>query len=679
MSRRKEKQGMHNAKTITSIDDLQYLDAKQLMRDVPTHRQLSQMVPHEAITWTLDILVFGLMAFHILVAPYTKVEESFNLQATHDILNFGLKAKGGSLFDRSVVTLFFDHLEFPGVVPRTFVGPIVLSLVSWPFLKVADLVSPSAIGVAFSKGLRAQIIVRLVLGAYIVLSWRVFRMAIHRQFGARTAHLFMFVSACQFHWLFYAGRTLPNIFALGLVNIAYSHWLLASTPEEADSSPTTPLSDDGNGFTNGSTVSRHLTNSSHSNGSGVRALTRQEIETRLCRMIDYFVVATVLFRSELLILLAPILLIELITMRISFQAMVIEGLMAGLASLIVSVVVDSWFWQQPWMWAEGQVFYFNAIRGGSVAWGTSPWHTYITAFLPKILQLALPLGLLAFFIEPRYRRYLVPMVAFVSAYSCLGHKEWRFVVYVVPILNLGAALFIDWTLKRRRKKVAKKSGRADGAFAVLYTAFGWLCLFTLLVSFALSLVMSFISSLNYPGGHALARLHQLAGRDDQVQRVHVHIDGAAAETGCSRFGELFAKTATTTTPSEVTTTEWVYSKREDLVQPQDYVDAGFTHLLTANPAFHQANFEVVEAVQGYAGLKRKEAKGGLGELKRTCLDYVITQSAQVRLGNLSLQSSSYLVESVVSLLNSCSPLRIHTEDRIWIMQRKQSDSEIHSQ
>jgi alpha-1,6-mannosyltransferase len=63
---------------------------------------------------------------HLSYAPYTKVEESFNIQATHDILASGISWNRTGEFLRTN----YDHVEFPGSVPRTFVGAVVLALLT---------------------------------------------------------------------------------------------------------------------------------------------------------------------------------------------------------------------------------------------------------------------------------------------------------------------------------------------------------------------------------------------------------------------------------------------------------------------------------------------------------------------------------------------------------------------
>lgn len=71
-------------------------------------------------------MLAGLILVHLFVAPYTKVEESFHVQATHDILAHGFPY--GENIDRSN----YDHFEYPGAVPRTAVGAIILAGLSSP-------------------------------------------------------------------------------------------------------------------------------------------------------------------------------------------------------------------------------------------------------------------------------------------------------------------------------------------------------------------------------------------------------------------------------------------------------------------------------------------------------------------------------------------------------------------
>ena len=40
--------------------------------------------------WVVDLLLLAVGWIHVLLAPYTKVEESFNLHVTHDVLMYGV-------------------------------------------------------------------------------------------------------------------------------------------------------------------------------------------------------------------------------------------------------------------------------------------------------------------------------------------------------------------------------------------------------------------------------------------------------------------------------------------------------------------------------------------------------------------------------------------------------------
>ena len=79
----------------------------------------------------LSLLIPATILLYLVLAPYTKVEESFNIQATHDVVSYGIpwgEAAGDKLRKQ------YDHLTFTGSVPRTFVGPLVLAGGSWPLL-----------------------------------------------------------------------------------------------------------------------------------------------------------------------------------------------------------------------------------------------------------------------------------------------------------------------------------------------------------------------------------------------------------------------------------------------------------------------------------------------------------------------------------------------------------------
>lgn len=150
-------------------------------------------------------------------------------------------------------------------------------------------------------------------------------------------------------------------------------------------------------------------------------------------------------RSEIACLLGPLALALLVKRRLSLAQTVGWGALGGVCGTALTVAVDSSFWGY-WTWPEAYGVWFNVVRNESAKqWGTSPWWYYIK-HLPLLLLAAGPFVLLAGLVQSVRRRVswivgVLPAVAMIGAMSTLGHKEWRFIAYVVPWLNVPAAVF----------------------------------------------------------------------------------------------------------------------------------------------------------------------------------------------------------------------------------------------
>lgn len=61
-----------------------------------------------AIGTALDVLLLATCWAHVILAPHTKVEESFNLHATHDVLMYGLSSENLQNVSRSQLSASFS-------------------------------------------------------------------------------------------------------------------------------------------------------------------------------------------------------------------------------------------------------------------------------------------------------------------------------------------------------------------------------------------------------------------------------------------------------------------------------------------------------------------------------------------------------------------------------------------
>mmetsp|Transcript_45746 Transcript_45746/g.106727 ORF Transcript_45746/g.106727 Transcript_45746/m.106727 type:complete len:665 (-) Transcript_45746:569-2563(-) len=450
-----------------------------------------------------DLPPIAICFVYVLLCPFSKVEESFNLQATHDLMYHGLSFAS------------YDHHEFPGVVPRTFLGALVVSLLSAPMVKPPELLGASKY--------TAQLTVRCVLGLLSCAALLKVQRATRRQFGANAARAFVLLTCVQFHWLFYASRTLPNTFGGILCSLATACWLDADVT------------------------------------GAVRLLT----------------VAVVIFRFELLLLLGPLCVLFLARGQIGIAPLILNGIATGVLSLLLTVLVDSMLWRRP-LWPEGAVFYANTVLNMSAEYGASPFYWYFTSALPRALLIGLPLAAASLYLVPRARQFVLVPLAFVAVYSLLPHKELRFVLYVVPPLNVAAAA----ALARLHVQLPSLKAKASTSRVSAVLGRALLCA-ALLASFLLSMGFLRAASLNYPGAHALLALHRLEAK---APKPYVHIGVDAAMSGVSRFLEQ--------------PRPWRYSKEEGL----DASEYGrFSHLLThasaTVPGFVELHTEV-----GFVGL-----------------------------------------------------------------------------
>lgn len=319
-------------------------------------------------------------------------------------------------------------------------------------------------------------------------------------------------------------------------------------------------------------------------------------------------IAGIVFRSELALFLATHTAFLYWAGHINIRRDIIPAGAAGLLiGLTITVAIDSFFWQQFPLWPELTSFKFNVMSGQASAWGTQPWYFYFTNAIPRLLlnPLTYCIGIPFSVRQPSSRRHaiylLVPSLAYVAVYSFQPHKEWRFIVYVIPPLTATAALGTSYIWTHRNK-------------SLFYRFLSLAIVFSTTLSF---LVSTFIllpaSSTNYPGAHALDILHKRADGSKPV--ISVHMGNLACQTGVTRFLQLQRPHQASSADGLAVSpgggrSLWRYDKTEDeslKSTPEfwdhfDYVLAE-DELEVVSRVTDPSNWEVFDVANGFGGIK----------------------------------------------------------------------------
>ncbi|KAI6166935.1 glycosyltransferase family 22 protein [Pisolithus thermaeus] len=119
-----------------------------------------------------------------------------------------------------------------------------------------------------------------------------------------------------------------------------------------------------------------------------------------------------------------------------------DAVMIGATVLILSFVLDTLFYGRPTM----TVLNFLRVNASPVSsfYGSSPWYYYLLQAIPILCVTSLPFVLHGSFLAVKKNEAKLKLLAgcvawTIGVYSLLGHKEWRFLHPLLPMLHvLGA-------------------------------------------------------------------------------------------------------------------------------------------------------------------------------------------------------------------------------------------------
>ncbi|XP_052180477.1 mannosyltransferase APTG1 isoform X1 [Diospyros lotus] len=133
-------------------------------------------------------------------------------------------------------------------------------------------------------------------------------------------------------------------------------------------------------------------------------------------------------------------LLELLLTRHRLKFVFLEVIPIGLMMIALSCLLDRLMYGS-WVLVPLNFLKFNFLSSGGDYYGTHPWHWYFTQGFTIMLFTFLPFSIAGIILSKQWK--LFGLISWVlGLYSVLGHKEFRFVLPVLPI----ALIFSGYSL-----------------------------------------------------------------------------------------------------------------------------------------------------------------------------------------------------------------------------------------
>eukprot|EP00250_Pteridium_aquilinum_P023112 c26218_g1_i1 orf=91-1770(+) len=111
--------------------------------------------------------------------------------------------------------------------------------------------------------------------------------------------------------------------------------------------------------------------------------------------------------------------------------LLLEALVIGTLTLGASCLIDRWMYGK-WILVPLNFLRFNFLASGGDYYGTHPWHWYFSQGFPAMILTFMPLSILGIWWSKQWQ--VAGLIGWVLClYSLLGHKEFRFVLPVLPL------------------------------------------------------------------------------------------------------------------------------------------------------------------------------------------------------------------------------------------------------